>query len=152
MMTWGQWQTPFDDVMMTSSLTSRFIDYWRNLGKFMFTGIFDPFRVEIGRIWPHTARKRIISAFHRAWPHVKIPTRTEVTAQNVNPICSFLAHFRLLSLITSSIYIRTSPNLVGLLICEYRRSLFNDVMMTSSQGSRLTDFQRKWRIFGLYVW
>ena len=40
------WQTPFDDVMMMSSLTSQFIDYWRNLGKFMFTGIFDPFRVE----------------------------------------------------------------------------------------------------------
>ena len=78
-------------------------------------GRFWPLRVEIGQFWPHTSRKRIISAFRRAWPHVKIPTRTEVTAQNVNPICSFLAHLPLLSQITSSIYIRTSSNLVGLL-------------------------------------
>ena len=110
----GQWQTPFDDVMMTSSLTSRLIDYGRNLETVMFTGIFDPFRVEIGRIWPHTSRKRIISAVRRAWPHVKIPTRTEVIAQNVT-LFALLVHFWLLSLITSSIYIRTSPNLVGLL-------------------------------------
>ena len=84
----------------------------------LFAGIFDPFRVEIGQIWPQSSRKRIISAFRRAWPHVKIPTRTEVTAQNVSPIYSFLAHFWLCTTITSSIKIRSSPNLVGLLMCE----------------------------------
>ena len=36
---------------------------------YMFTTIFDPFRVEIGEIWPQTPLKRITSAFRRAWPH-----------------------------------------------------------------------------------
>ena len=91
MITWGQWQTPFDDVMMTSSLTSRFIDYGRKFSMFAFKGVFDPFRVEIGQIWPQTPWKRIISAFRRAWPHVKIPTRTKVTAKNVTPFYLFQA-------------------------------------------------------------
>ena len=77
----------------------------------MFTSIFDHFKVEIGQIQQHTSQKTIISAFqfHRAWPHVEIPTRTEVTAQNVSPsyffYYSFLASFlSLLSVVSSSFY------------------------------------------------
>ena len=118
MIVWGQWRIMSNDVMMTSSMTSRFIDYGRKFSMFAFKGVFDPFRVEIGQIWPRTPWKRIISAFRRAWPHVKIPTRTKVTAKNVTPFYLFQAQFWLLSMITSSFYIRSSPNLVGWLMYE----------------------------------
>ena len=93
MMECGWGRTPYHDVMMTSSPRLRSTDYGRKFCMFTFRGVFDPFTVEIGEIWPRLSRKRIISAFRRAWPHVKIPTRTEVTAGNVCAFQLFLVCF-----------------------------------------------------------
>ena len=147
MMECGCERTLFNDVMMTSSPRLRSTDYGRKFRMFTFRGVFDPFRVEIGEIWLQLPRKIIISAFCRAWPHVKIPTRTEVTAQNVSAFQLFPAHFYVLSIITGLFFIRSSQNLEWRIRCGWGRTISNDVMMTSSPGSRSTGFPIKIDLF-----
>ena len=83
--------------LKTSLLTSRSIDYWLNLWKFMLQGIFDPFRV--WRLFKLTPT--ILNSNHLSFPlsltHFKIPSRMAVTARNVSPNYFFQAHLLLLT-------------------------------------------------------
>ena len=133
--------------MMTWSDRLRSTNYGRKFSMFQFRSVFDPFRVEIGEIRQPPSRKIIISAFCRAWPHVKIPTRTEVTSQNVSAFQLFPAHFYLLGVITGLFFIQSSQILVWKMKCGWGRTISNDVMMTLSPHLRSADYGRKFHIF-----
>ena len=105
--------------------------------------LFSPYQVDLHGEYERNRMSQSVSRIC----HYFLPLGREGYCHRYVCVCVCVS----VNTITRVFCIWSSPNLVGLLICDYVRSLFNDVMMTSSQGSRLTDFQRKWPIFGLYA-